>query len=221
MGNLKEFVTPLHQQTKRDYVGRMMDNKVECMLRAKEYEADYWDGDRRFGYGGYMYLAGRWKPVAEALITQYGLVAGSRVLDVGCGKSFLLYEMQLLIPELELVGFDVSDHGLAATLPEFAGHVFKHKAQDPFPFADKSFDLVISLGSLHNLRLFDLKTALGEVERVGRMAYIMVESYRNELEMFNLECWALTAESLFDQDEWVWLFNEFGYNGDYEFIYFE
>lgn len=221
MGNLKEFVTPLHQQTKRDYVGRMMDNKVECMLRAKEYEADYWDGDRRFGYGGYMYLAGRWKPVAEALITQYGLVAGSRVLDVGCGKSFLLYEMQLLIPELELVGFDVSDHGLGATLPEFAGHVFKHKAQDPFPFADKSFDLVISLGSLHNLRLFDLKTALGEVERVGRMAYIMVESYRNELEMFNLECWALTAESLFDQDEWVWLLSEFGYNGDYEFIYFE
>ena len=221
MGNLKEFVTPLHQQTKRDYVGRMMDNKVECMLRAKEYEADYWDGDRRFGYGGYMYLAGRWKPVAEALITQYGLVAGSRVLDVGCGKSFLLYEMQLLIPELELVGFDVSDHGLAATLPEFAGRVFKHKAQDPFPFADKSFDLVISLGSLHNLRLFDLKTALGEVERVGRAAYIMVESYRNELEMFNLECWALTAESLFDQDEWVWLFKEFGYNGDYEFIYFE
>lgn len=221
MGNLKEFVTPLHQQTKRDYVGRMMDNKVECMLRAKEYEADYWDGDRRFGYGGYMYLAGRWKPVAEALITQYGLVAGSRVLDVGCGKSFLLYEMQLLIPELELVGFDVSDHGLAATLPEFAGHVFKHKAQDPFPFANKSFDLVISLGSLHNLRLFDLKTALGEVERVGRSAYIMVESYRNELEMFNLECWALTAESLFDHEEWVWLFNEFGYTGDYEFIYFE
>ena len=221
MGNLKEFVTPLHQQTKRDYVGRMMDNKVECMLRAKEYEADYWDGDRRFGYGGYTYLAGRWKPVAEALITQYGLVAGSRVLDVGCGKSFLLYEMQLLIPELDLVGFDVSDHGLAATLPEFAGHVFKHKAQDPFPFANKSFDLVISLGSLHNLRLFDLKTALGEVERVGRTAYIMVESYRNELEMFNLECWALTAESLFDHEEWVWLFNEFGYTGDYEFIYFE
>ena len=200
MGNLKEFVTPLHQQTKRDYVGRMMDNKVECMLRAKEYEADYWDGDRRFGYGGYMYLVGRWKPVAEALIREYGLVSGSRVLDVGCGKSFLLHEMQLLIPDMELVGFDVSGHGLAATLPKFTGHVFKHKAQDPLPFDDKSFDLVISLGTLHNLRLFDLKPALGEVERVGRAGYIMVESYRNELEMFNLECWALTAESLFYQD---------------------
>ena len=221
MGNLKEFVTPLHQQTQRDYVGRMMDNKVECMMRAKEYEADYWDGDRRYGYGGYKYVAGRWKPVAEALISEYDLVPGSRVLDVGCGKSFLLYEMQLLVPELELVGFDVSNHGLAATLPEFTGRVFKHGAEYPFPFEDASFDLVISLGSLHNLRLFDLKKALGEVERVSQASYVMVESYRNELEMFNLECWALTAESIFDKEEWEWLFKEFGYSGDYEFIYFE
>ena len=221
MGNLKEFVTPLHQQTQRDYVGRMMDNKVECMMRAKEYEADYWDGDRRFGYGGYRYVAERWKPVAEALISEYDLVPGSRVLDVGCGKSFLLYEMQLLIPKLELVGFDVSDHGLAATLPEFTGRVFKQGAQHPFPFEDASFDLVISLGTLHNLQLFDLKKALGEVERVSHAGYVMVESYRNELEMFNLECWALTAESIFDKEEWEWLFKEFGYSGDYEFIYFE
>ena len=42
-----------------------------------------------------------------------------------------------------------------------------------------------------------------------------------ELELFNLECWALTAESLFHTEEWIWLYKEFGYNGDYEFIYFE
>ena len=221
MGHLKEFVTPLHQQTQRDYLGRMTDNKVECMGRAKKYEVDYWDGDRRFGYGGYKYLAARWKPVAEALIQEYGLVSGSRVLDVGCGKSFLLYEMQLLVPSMELVGFDVSDHGLAETLPEFNGRVFKHRAQDPYPFKDNAFDLVISLGTLHNLRLFDLKAALVEVERVGRAGYVMVESYRNELEMFNLECWALTAESLLDKEEWIWLYEQFGYTGDYEFIYFE
>ena len=99
--------------------------------------------------------------------------------------------------------------------------MFEHRAQDPFPYGDKHFDLVISLGSLHNLRVFDLKKSLQEIERVGRYAYVMVESYRNEQEMFNLECWALTAESLFDTDEWVWLYSEFGYSGDYEFIYFE
>ncbi|HWX22492.1 MAG TPA: class I SAM-dependent methyltransferase [Candidatus Binatia bacterium] len=221
MGRLLNIVTPLHKATKREYLARMVDDKVRCMLKAKEYEQDYWDGDRRYGYGGYKYLAGRWKPVAQALIDIYGLKAGSRVLDVGCGKAFLLYEMQLIQPGLELVGFDTSQHGLASRHPDFQGTLFRYRAQDAYPFGDKHFDLVISLTTLHNLRLFELKTALGEIERVGRQGYVMLESYRNEQEMFNLECWALTAESLFDTAEWIWLYQHFGYTGDYEFIYFE
>ena len=49
----------------------------------------------------------------------------------------------------------------------------------------------------------------------------MVESYRSEQEQFNLQCWALTCESFFDVDEWIRLFDRFGYTGDYEFIFFE
>ena len=221
MSELRNFVTPLHQSTKREYLARMVDDKVHCMLKAKEYGQDYWDGDRRFGYGGYKYLPGRWKPVAEGLIKTYGLKAGSRVLDVGCGKGFLLYEMQLIEPGLELVGFDISTHGLTSALPELKASLFRYRAQDPYPFGDNYFDLVISLTTLHNLRLFELKTALTEIERVGKQGYIMLESYRNEQEQFNLQCWALTCESFFDAAEWIWLYRHFGYTGDYEFIYFE
>ena len=78
---------------------------------------------------------------------------------------------------------------------------------------------MISLGTLHNLRLFELQTALQEIERVGKNKYVMVESYRNEQELFNLQCWALTAEAFFDTAEWIWLYRHFGYTGDYEFIY--
>jgi len=221
MGQLLNFVTPLHTRTKRDYLARMVDDKVHCMHKAKEYGFEYWDGDRRYGYGGYSYRPGYWKPVAEKIIERYNLRAGDKILDVGCGKSYLLYELQLLIPELEIQGFDISQYGLDHRHPDFRGHLFQHRAQDPFPFKDKEFDLVISLACLHNLRIFELKAALQEVERVAKNKYVMVESYRNELEMFNLECWALTAESLFDMDEWIWLYKQFGYTGDYEFIYFE
>src|SRR6266516_1576836 len=112
MGRLLNLVTPLHKKTKRDYLARMVDNKVECMLKAKEYEFDYWDGDRRYGYGGYSY-DGRWKPVAEQLIAHYHLRPDSKILDVVCGMAHLLYELHLVLPEAELHGIDVSKHCLA------------------------------------------------------------------------------------------------------------
>jgi len=199
----------------------MVDDKVHCMLKAKDYESDYWDGDRRFGYGGYKYLAGRWKPVAEALIKNYDLTNDSSVLDVGCGKAYLLYEMKLLLPGLKIAGFDISKHGLADAKDEIKDSLFLHRAQDPYPFEDNEFDLVMSLGCVHNLRIFELEKALKEIERVGKRGYVMKESYRNEQEQFNLQCWALTCESFFDNEEWPWLFDHFGYTGDYEFIYFE
>ena len=221
MGEMLNLVTPLHRASSRDYLARMVDNKVEAMMVAKHYGADYWDGERRYGYGGYKYLEDRWKPVAEALIERYALTNESSLLDVGCGKGYLLYEIQRILPEMRIVGFDVSQHGLDDRHPDFRGELFIHRAQDAYPFTDDEFDLVISLATLHNLRLFELDAALREIERVGKQAYVMAESYRNELEMFNLECWALTAESLLDLNEWLWFFNAVDYTGDYEFIYFE
>ncbi len=220
MGKLVDYVTQLHQSTSRNYIDRMMDDKVYCMKKAKEYEADYWDGDRRFGYGGYQYLAGRWKPVAQALIENYNLSNESSVLDIGCGKCYLLYEMKLLLPNLRISGFDISNHGIATAKQEVKEQLFIHRAQDPFPFQKNEFDLAISLGCLHNLRIFELEIALKEMERVASNGYLMLESYRNEQEQFNLQCWALTCESFFDTKEWIWLFEHLGYKGDYEFIYF-
>jgi SAM-dependent methyltransferase len=220
MGQLLNVVTPLHKRTTRDYLARMVDDKVHCMLKAKEYEFDYWDGDRRYGYGGYRY-DGRWKVVAQQLIDHYRLGPNARILDVGCGKAHLLHELKQLLPDADVVGFDISRHGLGDAPEPIRPHLFRYRAQDPYPWGDKHFDLVISFGALHNLRVFELEAAVREIERVGRQKYVMVESYRNELEQFNLECWALTAEAFFDTAEWIWLYRHFGYTGDYEFIYFE
>ena len=220
MGKLVNIATSLHESSKREYLARMVDDKVNCMKIAKQYGKDYWDGDRRYGYGGYNYMPGRWKPVAEALIQKYNLTNTSSVLDVGCGKAYLLYEMKLLLPGLRVAGFDISRHGLADAKEEIKDSLFIHSAKDPYPFEDKEFDLVISLGCFHNLRIFELENALSETQRVGKQGFVMLESYRNETELFNLQCWALTCESFFDKDEWIWLYKHFGYEGDYEFIYF-
>jgi ubiquinone/menaquinone biosynthesis C-methylase UbiE len=198
----------------------MQDDKVTCMQVARRYDGDYWDGDRRFGYGGYRY-DGRWKVVAERLVEAYALREDAAILDVGCGKGFLLYELKQLLPRARVTGFDISSYAIAHAREEIRDRLFVHRAQDPYPFGDREFDLVISLTTLHNLQLPELRTALGEMERVGRNGYLVVEGYRNERELFNLQCWALTCAAFFTPGEWTWLFSQFGYNGDYEFIYFE
>ena len=80
--------------------------------------------------------------------------------------------------------------------------------------------MLISINTLHNFKIHDLKLSLQECERVAKDKYLVVEGYRNEEELFNLQCWALTCESFFTDKEWIWIFKEFGYTGDYEFIYF-
>jgi len=220
MGKFLEIITPLHKKTSRDYIGRMSDRKIESMKVAKQYGREYWDGERRFGYGGYTY-DGRWEVVARRLIEQYRLSATAQILDVGCGKGYLLYEFKKLLPLSTLVGLDTSEYAMKTSKEEIKGNIILHRAQDPYPYKDASFDLVISITTLHNLMINELKPALREIERVGKNKYIAVESYRNEEELFNVQCWALTCQSFFNKEEWEWLFKEFGYTGDYEFIYFE
>lgn len=215
-----DIFTSLHKATAREYLSRMCNDKINCMKKAKEFGFDFWDGERKFGYGGYKY-DGRWKKVAEKLIDIYGLKDGGSVLDIGCGKAFLLFELKQLLPNLRICGFDISTYALQNAKGEVKDFLFYHNAKDDFPFKEREFDLAISLTTLHNLKIFDLKNAIQNIQRVAKNKFIVVESFRNEAELFNLECWALTAQSYFSDDEWIWLLNKFGYNGDYEFIYFE
>lgn len=220
MGQLLNIITPLHKKSSRNYIDRMVNDKVHCSEVARKYDFDYWDGDRKYGYGGYRY-DGRWEAVAKALIQQYKLRSSARILDVGCGKGFLLYEFKKLLPVATVVGIDISEYALSNAKAEVKPFLKKLPAQDKYPFVDKEFDLVFSNTTLHNLYVFDLSQAVMEIERVGKNKYICVESYRNINELFNLQCWALTCEMFFTPEEWMWLYKEFGYTGDYEFIYFE
>ena len=220
MGNI-DFITSLHKKGKRNYLKRVIEcDKAQCAYVAKKFDKEYWDGDRKYGYGGYSY-DGRWKPVAETIVKHYKLKDGQRVLDVGCGKGFLLYEMQQIVPDLQIKGIDVSKYALEHAKEEIKPSLDLGSACE-LPYPDKHFDLVISLTTLHNLYIYDLEKAFSEITRVSkRNAYIVVESYRNEEEKTNLLYWQLTCECLFTPAEWECVFKKFGYKGDYSFIYFE
>lgn len=216
-----DFISSLHTRTKRDYLARVNEfPKAKAIEIAKKYDKDYWDGDRKFGYGGFKY-DGRWRKVADALASHYKLKAGDRVLDVGCGKAFLLYDLTQSVPGLEVCGLDAYDYALKNAKEEVRPFLIKGDARK-LPFADKSFDLVLSINVIHNLYCYDMVTALKEIERVGKHGkYVTTESYRNEEEKVNLMFWVLTGECFFTPKEWEWFFDLAGYTGDHSLIYFE
>lgn len=216
-----DFISELHKTTKRDYIGRVTSaDKAECAKVAKEYGYDYWDGERKFGYGGYRY-DGRWRSVAQKLADHYELKPGQKVLDVGCGMAHLLYELTQVVPGLIVSGVDVSQYALEHAKEEVRGALQYGQAQS-LPFDDDEFNLVISVTTLHNLKVYDLQKALREIERVSKgSSYIVVESFRNDREEVNMLYWQLTCASYYSVDEWEWLYHEWGYTGDYSFIFFE
>jgi len=216
-----DFISVIHKSTKRDYVQRVVEyDKAACAEVSRRFGMDYFDGDRRYGYGGYRY-DGRWRPFAEKLVTHYGLKPGDRILDIGCGKGFLVHDFRQALPGLQAEGIDVSDYAIANAMPEVKGLVQVANAIG-LPFPDRSFDLVVSINTLHNLYVDQLKEALREIERVGRRhKYLVMDSYRTEREKVNLMYWQLTCECFFRPAEWEWLFREWGYTGDHGFVFFE
>ena len=216
-----DFIMKLHKATPRNYLERVSEHdKAACAEVALQWGKDYWDGDRRYGYGGYRY-DGRWRRVAEDMAAYYNLPADARILDVGCGKGFLLYEFTQVLPQAQVAGLDVSAYAIENAKEEVRPFLRVGNAVE-LPFEDNSFDFVVSINTLHNLYNYELWQALKEIERVGRGAkHIVIETYRNEREKVNLLLWQLTCRAFLTPREWEWLFEQTGYTGDYSYIAFE
>lgn len=218
-----DFLSVIHKSTTRDYLARVNDPeypKAKAAELAKKWDFDYWDGDRRVNYGGYKY-DGRWAKVAKAMADHYGIKPGDRILDIGCGKGFLIYDFTQVVPGVEVRGIDISAYAIENAIEDIKPNIQVGHA-NKLPYADNEFDLVFSINTLHNLHAYDLDPALREMERVGRKnKYICVESYRNEVEKANLLYWQVTCEAFNTPEEWDWWFRQTGYTGDHSFIYFE
>jgi SAM-dependent methyltransferase len=223
MGQLVSIVTTNHLSTSRDYLARVNDSeypKWKAAELAKKFDFDYWDGDRRINYGGYKYKPGYWKPVAQELISRYELTNESKVLDIGCGKGFLLYEVSQILPGIDVYGVDVSDYAIQNAHPEVKKSLNVGNAIQ-LDFDDCYFDLAFSINTLHNLYNYELEKALTEMQRVAKNKYLCVESYRTEVEKSNLIYWQVTCEAFNTPKEWNWWFEKTNFDGDFEFIYFQ
>lgn len=221
LGKKKYFLTSYHNSTKRNYLDRMSLKKIDYMKISKKFDFNYWDGDRKYGYGGYKYIKDYFKPLAFKLIKNYNLDQNSSILDLGCGKGFLIYEIKKILKNIKVIGVDISKYAKSCSKKEVIKCIKIADIQKKLKFTNKSFDLVLCINTLHNFSLPQIEICLKEIERVGISKFICVESFRNDREQFNLQCWALTAKTIIDTNAWEWIFKTNHYSGDYEFIYFK
>ena len=204
-----------YPKTKRNVEERGAEKSEEDRAIARQFGKDFFDGDRKHGYGGFKYMSRFWQPVIPTFQEYWGLSGKSSVLDVGCAKGFMLYDLSLLIPGITVKGIDISGYAIENGLPEMKEHVSVANATE-LPFPDNSFDVVISINTVHNLERDECAKALQEIERVSRgKSFITVDAYRNEDEKRRMYDWNLTAKTIMSVDEWILFFNQIGYTGDY------
>jgi SAM-dependent methyltransferase len=204
-----------YPKSKRNVHERGASKTEEDRAIARHFGKEFFDGERKTGYGGFSYHSRFWQPVVPTFQNQYGLKAGSSLLDVGCAKGFMLYDFCSLIPGIHVKGIDVSEYAIAYAKEEVKSQVQVGDAR-ALPFPDKSFDLVVSINTIHNLEGDELCQALREIERVSRgSSFITVDAYRTEEEKELMFAWNLTAKTILHVEEWKALFKKVGYTGDY------
>ena len=204
-----------YPKTKRNLDERAAEKTEADRAVARQFGKDFFDGDRRHGYGGFNYFSRFWQPVIPTFKEYWGLSSQSSVLDVGCAKGFMLHDLAELIPGIQVKGVDVSEYAIQNAIEDMKPNVQVANATS-LPFPDKSFDVVISINTVHNLDREECGRALQEIQRVSRgKSFITVDAYRNEEEKERMYAWNLTAKTIMSVDEWIKFFDEVGYTGDY------
>ncbi len=204
-----------YPKAKRNTAQRNEGKSEAVRAIARQFGEQFFDGDRQYGYGGFGYHPRFWQPVVPTLIEHFNLTNRSRLLDVGCAKGFMLYDLIQALPELDVQGVDISEYAITHGKQEVKDRM-KVACATSLPFADNAFDAVISVNTVHNLEKERCGIALQEIMRVSKgKAFITVDAFRDDEQEKRMYEWNLTAKTIMHVDEWIAFFKQVGYTGDY------
>ena len=204
-----------YPRTQRNVKERGEEKSEDDRAIARKFGKDFFDGDRRHGYGGFSYQPRFWQPVIPTFQDHFNLTNSSSVLDVGCAKGFMLHDFSEIIPGIKVHGIDVSEYAIENVIEDMRPFTQVADARQ-LPFEDDAFDVTICINTVHNLDRDECAKALQEIERVSRLgSYITVDAYRDDEEKERMYLWNLTAKTIMHVDEWKSFFKEIGYTGDY------
>ena len=189
-------------------------NKLIASLKGK----DFYDGKRKYGFGGYKY-DGRWKRIAKIFIKKYKLNNQSKILQINCDKGFLIYELKKLLPKAKIIGVDRSTYSIKNAKKEIK-HLIKYNEGPYLKFKSKTFDSIIAIGYVYEFSLFQIITAIKEIMRISssKNNYITLGAYNTNNDLHSFKEWSLLGTTLLKKKEWIKVLKFSNYRGNYEFI---
>ena len=193
--------------------------KISANLKKKlkKFPKEYFDGNRVHGYGGYYYNEKFFNKIVKKMIKHYKLNNNSKILDIGCAKGFMMYEFKRELPKCEVRGIDISRYAKKKAHPKIKKFI-KVGSCEKLPWPDNFFDFVVSISTIHNLKINGIVKSLKEIKRVSKgKAFIRVKAYNTNTERKIIDKWNIVAESNLHKKKWLNLLKKTKYDADYQF----
>ena len=204
-----------YPKAQRNLEDRANSKTAEERKIARQFGKEFFDGERKYGYGGYQYNPKYWSEVIYDFKNHWQLNSNNSILDLGCGKGFMLYDFMRIIPGISVKGVDISHYAIENCKEQVKNFLQVGDAKE-LEFNDNQFDYVISINTIHNLELDECKKAIREISRVSRKgSFITVDAFRDSEEQKRMYDWNLAAKTILSVSEWKQLFAELEYQGDY------
>jgi SAM-dependent methyltransferase len=204
-----------YPKPKRNLDKRSSEKSKDDVSIARNFGKEFFDGDRKHGYGGFKYDPKFWQPVIPTFKKYWNLTSENSILDVGCAKGFMLFDLYKMIPGINLAGVDISEYAINNSPEEIKKNLTIANVKK-LPFPPKSFDVVISINTIHNLEKDECALALQEISRVSKKhSFVTVDAYRNDEEKKRMMEWNLTAKTIMSVNDWISFFKKVNYKGDY------
>lgn len=176
----------------------------------------FFDGERKFGYGGFSY-DDRNQIVAKNLVSYYRLGENSKVLQVQCEKGFLLYELQKMNSSFYLLGTETSNYAIKNKVKDLKCPILSLK-DHVLPFSVNDFDLIVVIGFAYTLQLRHFSQFIKQCNSIGKNIFLTLATYETPSDFFVMRKWSLLGNLIFSKEEWFQLLDQLNFNGDVQFI---